>query len=108
MPLFFCRTITADYGYFVRIDFRDFFRIEPASNEGNCDYDYLEVFPINTNYSRTNNKNTKRYKTKKGLEPKRQNKAKTKGQRDVKRKKYKMTYTTNARDTASLIARIDR
>ena len=106
MLLFFCRTITADYGYFVRIDFRDFFRIEPASNEGNCDYDYLEVFPINTNYSRTNNKNTKRYKTKKGLEPKRQNKAKTKGQRDVKRKKYKMTYATNARDTASLIARI--
>ena len=37
------RTISADYGYFVRIDFRDFFRIEPASNEGNCDYDYLEV-----------------------------------------------------------------
>ena len=63
--LFFCRTITADYGYFVRIDFRDFFRIEPASNEGNCDYDYLEVFPINTNYSRTKNKNAKRYKTKK-------------------------------------------
>ena len=70
MLLFFCRTITADYGYFVRIDFRDFFRIEPASNEGNCDYDYLEVFPINTNYSRTNNKNTKRYRTKKVYSPK--------------------------------------
>ena len=39
----YSRTISADYGYFVRIDFRDFFRIEPASNEGNCDYDYLEV-----------------------------------------------------------------
>ena len=37
------RTISADYGYFVRVDFRDFFRIEPPSNEGRCDYDYLEV-----------------------------------------------------------------
>ncbi len=44
------RTITADFGYFVRIDFRDAFRIEPPSNEGNCDYDYLvsmlqNIFP---------------------------------------------------------------
>ena len=37
------RTITADYGYFVRVDFRDYFNIEPPTNEGNCDYDYLEV-----------------------------------------------------------------
>lgn len=37
------RTITADYGYFVSIDFRDYFRIEPPSNEEKCDYDYLEV-----------------------------------------------------------------
>ena len=37
------RTITADYGYFVRIDFRDYFNIEPPTNEGNCDYDFLEV-----------------------------------------------------------------
>ena len=35
--------ITAEYGYFVRIDFRDLFRIEPASNDGKCAYDYLEV-----------------------------------------------------------------
>jgi hypothetical protein len=42
------RTITADYGYFVRIDFRDEFRIEPASNEGNCDYDYLEVTALHS------------------------------------------------------------
>ena len=39
----FCRVITAEYGYFVRIDFRDMFRIEPASNDGKCAYDYLEV-----------------------------------------------------------------
>ena len=37
------RTISADYGYFVRVDFRDYFNIEPPTNEGNCDYDYLEV-----------------------------------------------------------------
>ena len=37
------RTISAEYGYFVRVDFRDFFHIEPPTNEGNCDYDYLEV-----------------------------------------------------------------
>ena len=37
------RTISADYGYFVRVDFRDSFYIEPPTNEGNCDYDYLEV-----------------------------------------------------------------
>ena len=29
--------------YFVRVDFRDYFNIEPPTNEGNCDYDYLEV-----------------------------------------------------------------
>jgi len=45
------RTISADYGYFVRIDFRDFFRIEPASNEGNCDYDYLEIRDGDQGYS---------------------------------------------------------
>ena len=37
------RTISADYGYFVRVDFRDYFNIEPPTNEGNCAYDYLEV-----------------------------------------------------------------
>ena len=37
------RTITAEFGYFVRIDFRDMFRIEPPNNEGECDYDYLEI-----------------------------------------------------------------
>ena len=43
------RVIVAEYGYFVRLDFRDSFRIEPPSNEGKCDYDYLEV----SNYSQT-------------------------------------------------------
>ena len=37
------RVITAEYGYFVRIDFRDLFRIEPASNDGKGAYDYLEL-----------------------------------------------------------------
>ena len=37
------RTITAEFGYFVRIDFRDVFRIEPPNNEGICEYDYLEI-----------------------------------------------------------------
>ena len=37
------RTIIADYGYFVKMDFRDIFNIEPPTNEGSCDYDYLEV-----------------------------------------------------------------
>ena len=37
------RTITAEFGYFVRIDFRDMFRIEPANNEQSCEYDYLEI-----------------------------------------------------------------
>jgi len=45
------RTITTDYGYFVRVDFRDFFRIEPPSNEGNCDYDYLEIRDGSEGYS---------------------------------------------------------
>ena len=43
----FPRVITAEYGYFVRIDFRDLFRIEPASNDGKCAYDYLEVSQMN-------------------------------------------------------------
>ena len=43
----FPRVITAEYGYFVRIDFRDLFRIEPASNDGKCAYDYLEVGQMN-------------------------------------------------------------
>ena len=34
---------SANHGYFVRVDFRDYFNIEPPTNEGNCDYDYLEV-----------------------------------------------------------------
>ena len=33
----------ANLGYFARVDFRDYFNIEPPTNEGNCDYDYLEV-----------------------------------------------------------------
>ena len=37
------KTITAEFGNFVRIDFRDVFRIEPANNEGVCEYDYLEI-----------------------------------------------------------------
>lgn len=45
------RTISADYGYFVRVDFRDYFNIEPPSNEGNCDYDYLEIRDGDQGYS---------------------------------------------------------
>ena len=33
----------ANLVYFFRVDFRDYFNIEPPTNEGNCDYDYLEV-----------------------------------------------------------------
>ena len=29
--------------YFVRVDFRDYFHIEPPTEGGHCDYDYLEV-----------------------------------------------------------------
>lgn len=45
------RTISADYGYFVRVDFRDSFHIEPPSNEMNCDYDYLEIRDGDQGYS---------------------------------------------------------
>jgi len=45
------RTLNADYGYFVRVDFRDSFHIEPPSNELNCDYDYLEVRDGDQGYS---------------------------------------------------------
>lgn len=45
------RTITSDHGYFVRIDFRDLFNVEPPSNEGNCDYDYLEIRDGDQGYS---------------------------------------------------------
>ena len=45
------RTITADHGWFVRIDFRDIFNVEPPSNEGNCDYDYLEIRDGDQGYS---------------------------------------------------------
>ena len=45
------RTITADYGYFVRIDFRDVFNVEPPSNEGECAYDYLEIRDGDQGYS---------------------------------------------------------
>ena len=38
-----CTNYSANLGYFVRVDFRDYFNIEPPTNEGNCDYDYLEV-----------------------------------------------------------------
>lgn len=45
------KTITAEYGYFVRIDFRDKFMIEPASNDRECAYDYLEVRDGDQGYS---------------------------------------------------------
>jgi len=45
------KIITAEYGYFVQIDFRDLFRIEPASNEGMCEYDYLEIRDGDQGYS---------------------------------------------------------
>jgi len=45
------KVITAEYGYFVRIDFRDLFRIEPASNDGKCAYDYLEIRDGDQGYS---------------------------------------------------------
>ena len=45
------RTITADIGYFVRIDFRDMFMIEPPSTAGNCEYDYLEIRDGDQGYS---------------------------------------------------------
>lgn len=45
------KTISAEYGYFVRVDFRDYFRIEPPSNEGSCDYDYLEIRDGDQGYS---------------------------------------------------------
>jgi hypothetical protein len=37
------RIVEADIGNFVRIDFRDVFRIEPPSTAGECKYDYLEI-----------------------------------------------------------------
>ena len=45
------RTITADVGYFVRIDFRDMFMIEPPSSGGKCEYDYLEIRDGDQGYS---------------------------------------------------------
>lgn len=47
------RSITADYGYFVRIDFRDYFHIEPPPNGGECnkDGDYLEIRDGDQGYS---------------------------------------------------------
>ena len=39
---------SANLGHFVRVDFRDYFNIEPPTNEGNCDYDYLEVSIVAT------------------------------------------------------------
>jgi hypothetical protein len=45
------RTITAEFGFFVRIDFRDVFRIEPPNNEGTCEYDYLEIRDGDQGYS---------------------------------------------------------
>jgi len=45
------RKLEASYGYFVRVDFRDYFHIEPPSNEGNCDYDYLEIRDGGEGYS---------------------------------------------------------
>lgn len=45
------KTISAEYGHFVRVDFRDYFLIEPPSNEGTCDYDYLEIRDGDQGYS---------------------------------------------------------
>ena len=45
------RIITADIGYFVRIDFRDMFHLEPESNTKSCDYDYLEIRDGDQGYS---------------------------------------------------------
>jgi len=45
------RTISADYGYFVRLDFRDYFHIEPPSNDGECKYDFLEIRDGDQGYS---------------------------------------------------------
>ena len=45
------RTITAEPGYFVRIDFRDVFLIEPPSSTGKCEYDYLEIRDGDQGYS---------------------------------------------------------
>ncbi|KAK7068343.1 Neuropilin and tolloid-like protein 2 [Halocaridina rubra] len=33
-------TLRADYGYVIRIDFRDYFHLEPSEN---CEYDFLEI-----------------------------------------------------------------
>jgi len=45
------RTISADYGYFVRLDFRDFFNVEPPSKDEPCEYDYLEIRDGDKGYS---------------------------------------------------------
>jgi len=45
------RTLNADYGYFVRVDFRDSFHIEPPSNDLKCEYDYLEIRDGDQGYS---------------------------------------------------------
>lgn len=45
------RTLEASYNYFVRVDFRDFFKIEPPSNENRCEYDYLEIRDGDQGYS---------------------------------------------------------
>jgi len=45
------RSICAEYGYFVRIDFRDIFSIEPSGNDQSCDSDYLEVRDGDKEYS---------------------------------------------------------
>jgi len=45
------RTISADYGYFVRLDFRDQFNVEPPSHDEPCEYDYLEIRDGDKGYS---------------------------------------------------------
>jgi len=45
------RTITASVGHFVRMDFRDVFKIEPPSSGGKCEYDYLEIRDGDQGYS---------------------------------------------------------
>ena len=45
------KTILADMSYFVRIDFRDVFHLEPMSIDGKCEFDYLEIRDGDQGYS---------------------------------------------------------
>jgi len=37
------RVLTAPKGYFVQLDFREAFHMEPPDTNGECLYDYLEI-----------------------------------------------------------------